>query len=101
MKVPTLTEYLYKQDVIRSIAFAKSNAKAGIITQEELDKLEGGRREVEKECETGKFTISSVEPSVSFGVIGCYHSDSPLLVTWRGPRRLSKASTGVLLAVIL
>ncbi|TFB04258.1 putative argininosuccinate lyase [Trichoderma ghanense] len=48
---------LYKQDVAGSIAFARSNAKAGIITQEEFEKLEQGLREVEKEWEAGTFTI--------------------------------------------
>lgn len=47
----------YKQDVAGSIAFARSNAKAGIITQEEFEKLEQGLREVEKEWEAGTFTI--------------------------------------------
>ncbi|PTB36705.1 hypothetical protein M441DRAFT_72780 [Trichoderma asperellum CBS 433.97] len=37
---------LYKQDVAGSIAFARSNAKAGIVTQEEFKKLKQGLREL-------------------------------------------------------
>lgn len=33
---------LYKQDILGSIAFARTNAKNGIITQEEFEELEKG-----------------------------------------------------------
>ncbi|PTB70077.1 hypothetical protein BBK36DRAFT_1156625 [Trichoderma citrinoviride] len=52
-------QVLYKQDVVGSTAFARPNAKAGIITQEEFEKLEQGLHEIEKEWEAGTFTIVS------------------------------------------
>ncbi|KAJ6443162.1 argininosuccinate lyase [Purpureocillium lavendulum] len=48
---------LYKQDILGSIAFARANAKAGIISQDEFQEIERGLREVEKEWEAGKFVI--------------------------------------------
>ncbi|UNI20446.1 Argininosuccinate lyase [Purpureocillium takamizusanense] len=48
---------LYKQDILGSIAFARANAKAGIITQDEFQQIERGLREVEKEWQAGTFTI--------------------------------------------
>ncbi|KAK5662130.1 hypothetical protein OQA88_8035 [Cercophora sp. LCS_1] len=48
---------LYKQDILGSIAFARANAKAGIITQDEFQKLEKGLIAVQKEWEEGTFKI--------------------------------------------
>jgi len=48
---------LYKQDILGSIAFARANAKSGIISQEEFKKLEQGLLAVQKEWEAGTFTI--------------------------------------------
>ncbi|KAK5997334.1 putative argininosuccinate lyase [Cladobotryum mycophilum] len=48
---------LYKQDILGSIAFARANAKAGIITQEEFEQIEQGLLEVQKEWETDSFQI--------------------------------------------
>lgn len=48
---------LYKQDILGSISFARANAKSGIITQEEFEKVEEGLRKVEKEWETDTFEI--------------------------------------------
>lgn len=48
---------LYKQDLLGSIAFARANCVAGIITQEEFKKLEAGLQEVEKEWASGAFRI--------------------------------------------
>ncbi|KAF4981787.1 hypothetical protein FZEAL_2460 [Fusarium zealandicum] len=50
---------LYKQDILGSIAFARANAKSGIITQDEFEKIEEGLKAVQKEWETGAFTIIS------------------------------------------
>ncbi|KAH6971834.1 L-Aspartase-like protein [Ilyonectria sp. MPI-CAGE-AT-0026] len=50
---------LYKQDILGSIAFARANAKNGIITQEEFEELEKGLLQVQNEWETGTFTIIS------------------------------------------
>jgi hypothetical protein len=60
---------LYKQDILGSIAFARANAKSGIITQEEFEKIREGLLEVQKEWETDSFTIIS----------GVDVSDTPLL----------------------
>jgi len=48
---------LYKQDILGSIAFARANCKAGIITQQEFEKIEQGLLEVEKEWAAGAFRI--------------------------------------------
>jgi argininosuccinate lyase len=48
---------LYKQDILGSIAFARANAKSGIISQDEFSKIEAGLREVEKEWSAGTFKI--------------------------------------------
>ncbi|KAK3346934.1 L-Aspartase-like protein [Lasiosphaeria hispida] len=48
---------LYKQDILGSIAFARANAKSGIISQDEFKKLEEGLLAVQKEWEAGTFVI--------------------------------------------
>ena len=48
---------LYKQDILGSIAFARANAKSGIISQDEFQKLEEGLLAVQKEWEAGTFKI--------------------------------------------
>ncbi|KAM7217112.1 L-Aspartase-like protein [Rhypophila decipiens] len=48
---------LYKQDILGSIAFARANAKSGIISQAEFQKIEKGLLEVKKEWEAGTFKI--------------------------------------------
>ncbi|KAK1760138.1 argininosuccinate lyase [Echria macrotheca] len=48
---------LYKQDILGSIAFARANAKSGIISKDEFQKIEKGLLEVMKEWETDSFKI--------------------------------------------
>lgn len=48
---------LFAQDITGSIAFARANAKAGIITQDEFNRLEQGLLAVKKEWEDGTFKI--------------------------------------------
>ncbi|KAK9776546.1 hypothetical protein SCAR479_06869 [Seiridium cardinale] len=48
---------LYKEDILGSIAFARANAKSGIISNDEFVEIERGLREVLKEWETDTFTI--------------------------------------------
>ncbi|KAL8403957.1 hypothetical protein RB594_009006 [Gaeumannomyces avenae] len=48
---------MYRQDILGSIAFARANCKAGVISQDEFSKIEVGLREVEKEWEAGTFKI--------------------------------------------
>ncbi|KAK6080423.1 argininosuccinate lyase [Seiridium cupressi] len=48
---------LYKEDILGSIAFARANAKSGIISDDEFVEIERGLREVLKEWETDTFTI--------------------------------------------
>jgi argininosuccinate lyase len=48
---------LFKQDILGSIAFARANAKSGIISQAEFKKIEQGLLEVQKEWEAGTFQI--------------------------------------------
>jgi argininosuccinate lyase len=48
---------LHKQDILGSIAFARANAKAGIITQAEFGQMEKGLLAVEEEWASGRFEI--------------------------------------------
>ncbi|KAF4417360.1 argininosuccinate lyase [Fusarium acutatum] len=48
---------LYKEDILGSIAFARANAKSGIISQHEFTEIERGLREVQKEWEADTFVI--------------------------------------------
>ncbi|KAI6357968.1 hypothetical protein MCOR25_007482 [Pyricularia grisea] len=48
---------LYRQDILGSIAFARANSKAGVITQAEFEQIEKGLLEVQKEWEAGTFKI--------------------------------------------
>ena len=48
---------LYKQDILGSIAFARANCKAGIITGDEFERLKAGLMEVEQEWASGAFRI--------------------------------------------
>lgn len=85
--------------MIGSIAFARSNAKASIMTQEGFETLKAGLREIEKELEAGISTIvPGVEPTLFDGAIGCCHTDSPFLVTWKDyqERQQSLLGCGIL-----
>ena len=57
---------LYKQDILGSIAFARANAKAGIITQDEFQLIERGLREAEGEWAAGTFTIRLTKGTITF-----------------------------------
>ncbi|VUC30315.1 unnamed protein product [Clonostachys rosea] len=48
---------LYKEDILGSIAFARANAKNGIISNDDFAEIERGLREVLKEWEAGTFVI--------------------------------------------
>ena len=48
---------LHRQDILGSIAFARANAKSGIISKDEFTKIEAGLKKVEQEWEAGTFTI--------------------------------------------
>lgn len=48
---------LYKEDILGSIAFARANAKSGIISNDEFTEIERGLREVMKEWEADTFVI--------------------------------------------
>ena len=49
---------LYKHDVAGSIAHARAQVKAGILTQDEFDQIESGLRSIEKDIDAGKFDFS-------------------------------------------
>ncbi|BDS08884.1 argininosuccinate lyase [Oceaniferula spumae] len=49
---------LYKHDVAGSIAHARAQVKAGLLTDEEFTSIENGLREVEAEIEGGNFEFS-------------------------------------------
>ncbi|KAI7780569.1 argininosuccinate lyase [Diaporthe eres] len=48
---------LYKEDILGSIAFARANAKSGVISNSEFAEIERGLREVQKEWEADAFVI--------------------------------------------
>jgi argininosuccinate lyase len=48
---------LYKEDILGSIAFARANSKAGIITEEEFQAIEHGLLQVMEEWKQGTFAI--------------------------------------------
>ncbi|KAH8885800.1 argininosuccinate lyase [Thozetella sp. PMI_491] len=48
---------LYAEDIAGSIAFARANAKTGIITKEEFSQIEAGLFKVKEEWDTGVFKI--------------------------------------------
>ena len=63
---PLMTEYnqsiyydraFYRQDIAGSIAWARANHNAGILSSGELRKIVGGLELVEKEWTEGKFKI--------------------------------------------
>jgi len=49
---------LYKHDVAGSIAHARAQVKAGLLTDEEFSQIETGLREIEKDIEAGNFEFS-------------------------------------------
>jgi len=49
---------LYKHDIAGSIAHARAQVKAGLLTDEEFTAIESGLREIEKEIAAGKFDFS-------------------------------------------
>lgn len=53
----TYDKLLYKEDILGSIAFARANAKLGIISNEEFTEIERGLGEVMKEWEADTFVI--------------------------------------------
>ena len=49
---------LYKHDIAGSIAHARAQLKAGLLTDEEFSSIESGLREIEKDIDAGKFEFS-------------------------------------------
>ena len=49
---------LYKHDIAGSIAHARAQVKAGILTQDEFGQIEAGLREIKKDIDAGKFEFS-------------------------------------------
>lgn len=48
---------LYKEDILGSIAFARANSKAGIVSQDEFQAIERGLLQVMEEWKQGTFAI--------------------------------------------
>jgi argininosuccinate lyase len=57
--------HLYKEDILGSIAFARANAKSGIISNDDFAEIERGLHEVLKEWEADTFVIKSNDEDVS------------------------------------
>ncbi|MFC4992913.1 argininosuccinate lyase [Rubritalea tangerina] len=49
---------LYKHDIAGSIAHARAQVKAGILTQDEFQQIEAGLRAIEKDIDAGNFDFS-------------------------------------------
>ncbi|WP_411846551.1 argininosuccinate lyase [Roseibacillus persicicus] len=50
---------LYKHDIRGSIAHARAQVKAGILTQEEFEKIEAGLKAIQERVEKGEFELST------------------------------------------
>lgn len=48
---------LYKEDILGSIAFARANSKAGIISEDEFQAIERGLLQVMEEWKQGTFAV--------------------------------------------
>ncbi|KAL6795620.1 argininosuccinate lyase [Trichoderma sp. SZMC 28012] len=55
---------LFKEDILGSIAFARANAKSGIISNDDFVEIERGLHEVLKEWEGGHFVIKSNDEDI-------------------------------------
>ena len=49
---------LYPHDIVGSIAHARAQLTAGLLTEDEFSQIESGLREIEKEIEAGQFEFS-------------------------------------------
>ena len=49
---------LYKHDIAGSIAHARAQLKAGLLTEDEFNQIETGLREIEKDIDAGNFKFS-------------------------------------------
>ena len=49
---------LYKHDIAGSIAHARAQVKAGLLTDDEFQQIETGLREIEKDIDAGNFNFS-------------------------------------------
>lgn len=56
---------LYKEDILGSIAFARANSKAGIISEDEFQAIERGLLQLMEEWKQGTFAIMSNDEDVS------------------------------------
>ena len=63
----------YAQDIEGSIAWARANAKAGIITGEEFKEIERGLELVRKEWESNSFDIKPAVDEVRLKHLQNYH----------------------------
>ena len=50
---------MYRQDVAGSIAHARAQVKAGLLTEDEFSQIESGLREIEAEISAGEFEFST------------------------------------------
>lgn len=55
---------LYREDILGSIAFARANAKSGIISNDDFAEIERGLHEILKEWEANAFIIKSNDEDV-------------------------------------
>ena len=59
---------LYAHDVRGSIAHARAQLSAGLLSQEEFSQIEAGLQEIEQEIRTGKFEFSSALEDIHMNI---------------------------------
>lgn len=59
---------LYSYDVAGSIAHARAQLTAGLLTEEEFSAIEAGLKEIEKEIEAGKFEFSTALEDIHMNI---------------------------------
>lgn len=74
----SLDKAFFAQDIAGSIAWARANKNAGILTGEELQEIERGFQIVRKEWETNAFDI---KPGVDEVSLRDYHYGQNIMLT--------------------
>ena len=59
---------LYQQDIEGSLAYAQAIVDAGVITEQELQDIQGGLKQILEEFSTGKFEIGSDDEDIHSAV---------------------------------
>lgn len=82
---------LYKEDILGSIAYARANSKAGIISQDEFQAIERGLLQVMEEWKQGTFEIMPNDEDVRSPLNSTQPLSSRLTQWLRSTRQTSVA----------